>query len=99
MAAPTLYQDEHGYTVTGGVDALQIVPPGKMIHVRSFTFVPNGAGSNVTIKDGSAKRVVHTMKAGAETNVHEYFGKLGKKFNGMTVTLSNASDILYIQLD
>jgi len=97
--APTLYQDEHGYTVTGGTDALQIVPPGKYFHVRSFTFVPNGAGGYVTIKNGNATRVVHTIKAGAETNVHEYFGKLGKKFDGMEVSLSNASDILYIQLD
>lgn len=94
MGAPTVYNTDGGYLVTGGTDAKAVVT--SRIRVKSFTFVPNAANDSVALTN--AKGVdVYTMKAAAAENICDHFDG-GTPFEGLNVTLSASAAKLYIQV-
>lgn len=100
MAAATITATEWGYLATGGVDATEI-NAGK-VYVKAVAFAgnaDNATGAVTSLVSGAATSCFKFKTNGNDLDAagnYMFFGEKGIAFTGLAVTLSHASDALYI---
>jgi len=106
MAAATVTQERWGYSVSGDTDATAIAG-GGIIKVKAIAFSGNATNATGVITSGAGGRTTSTLKfksydaGGGSLNVggtNMFFGDKGVEMENVIVTLSNASDHMYIFL-
>jgi hypothetical protein len=95
MAANTPVNTSYGWRITGGTDAT--VCTANNIYVKRFVWYSVSANDAATITNANGTEVFKIPGATALTlYTHDVGGECGAKFDGITVALTAATDILYI---
>jgi hypothetical protein len=100
MAAATSTATEWGYHVTGDTGVVT-VNAGK-VYVKAVAFAGNADNATGAVTSKVAGADVSCFKFKTNGNDldaagnYMYFGEKGIAFTGLAVTLSHASDVLYI---
>ena len=100
MAAATVTSTEYGYMVTGDTGAVT-VNAGRM-YVKGVAFAGNADNATCAATNVIGGTATSCFKF--KTNANDldvggsslWFGEKGSPFTGLAVTLSHASDVLYI---
>jgi len=96
-AAATVSTTEYGYTVTGGTDET-LVKAGR-IRVKMITYTGLTANNTVRIRSGATSGASWYMKAVATSDAPGaviYFGDNGVFFDELSITLTDAKDVVVI---
>ena len=98
FAAPaTVTSTTYGSYITGGTDETLIY--AGLIRVKTVSFVPYATTDIAYFKEGAVSHSAFMMKNAATSNAagcYMYFGEVGAEFNYLSVTLTDARDIVYI---
>ena len=105
MAAATITQTDWGYSVTGGTDATLITK--EKLYVKRIAFSGNADNATALLTTYARKNSEGAISAGkfkssdtGELNSamgnEMFFGDKGVPMPGLTITLSNTSDHIYI---
>jgi len=87
--------------ICGGTGVANTEVIARQTRVKAFIFVPNATGATCVIKDvaavsGTTQRQVDSFRATLGDDLEHYFGENGVLFDGLSITLSHASDRLMI---
>jgi len=101
MAAADMTHTEWGYVVGGTDTGAKTVNSGK-IWVKAMAFAGNADNATATLTSdvGGTATSCYKFKTNANdldaSGCHVFFGDVGVPFTNLIVTLSHASDLLYI---
>lgn len=90
-------ETDYGYIVTGTTNTIAIAPAKDDVWVKDIIFSPSGANATATFTtsqvSGDTQRTCLKMTTYLE---HVSWPNEGKQFRNFEITLSNASDAVYI---
>jgi len=92
MAAPTATRTTYGWRVTGGTDATVIVTNQQI--VNKISYIPATGSNALTVEDQNGNNIDKIIGATADTSETRWFED--SPFDGIKLTLAEASDIVHI---
>ena len=96
-AQATVTTTEYGYSVTGGTDET-LVKAGR-IRIRMISYTALTANNTARFRSGAVSGAAWYMKAATVSDAPKcfmYFGENGVVFDELSVTLSQAQDVVMI---
>jgi len=99
MATLTATKTTYGYKCTGGTTETSVSTSAE--YVYKFEYIPATASNSVTIKDKNSNSITKIIGATADDSVERFYGSTDRttRFDGLKITLTEATDELHIYID
>jgi len=98
MAVLNVTKTTYGYKCTGGTTETSVSTNAE--YAYKFEYIPATNDNSVTIKDQNSGSITKIIGAIADTSYERFYGdkEQAAKFNGLKVTLTEATDELHIYI-
>ena len=95
MAAATVTKTSYGWYVTGDTDATTVTT--DQAFVRRIIYVPQANDNALALTDNDGTSILSTIGPDADrADVYDVGGEIGTRYLGISATLGNGADLLYI---